>query len=72
MQSNIPPKGGRSPVPSARAWRKRTAGYITEIAITDTGIGISEEFQSHIFESFSRERSSTVSGIEGTGLAWES
>ena len=34
----------------------------------DTGIGISEEFQSHIFESFSRERSSTVSGIEGTGL----
>ena len=41
---------------------------ITEIAITDTGIGISEEFQSHIFESFSRERSSTVSGIEGTGL----
>ena len=41
---------------------------ITEIAITDTGIGISKEFQSHIFESFSRERSSTVSGIEGTGL----
>ena len=41
---------------------------ITEIAITDTGIGISEEFQSHIFESFSRERSSTVSGIEGTVL----
>ena len=41
---------------------------ITEIAITDTGIGISEEFQSHIFESFSQERSSSDSGIEGSGL----
>ena len=40
----------------------------TEIRIQDTGIGMSEEFQQHIFESFSRERSSTVSGIEGTGL----
>lgn len=39
-----------------------------EIVIGDTGIGISEEFQAHIFESFSRERSSTVSGIDGTGL----
>ncbi len=41
---------------------------ITEIAITDTGIGISRNSSQHIFESFSRERSSTVSGIEGTGL----
>ena len=29
---------------------------------------MSEEFQKHIFESFTRERSSTVSGVEGTGL----
>ena len=41
---------------------------MTEIRIADTGIGMSEEFRKHIFESFSRERSSTVSGIEGTGL----
>lgn len=41
---------------------------ITQILIHDTGIGMSEEFQSHIFESFSRERSSTVSGVEGSGL----
>ena len=39
-----------------------------EISIADTGIGMSEEFQKHIFESFTRERSSTVSGVEGTGL----
>lgn len=41
---------------------------ITEFKITDTGIGMSEEFQNHIFESFSRERSSTISGVEGSGL----
>lgn len=41
---------------------------ITEFSVTDTGIGMSEEFQKHIFDSFSRERSSTASGIEGTGL----
>ena len=34
----------------------------------DTGIGMSEEFQKHIFEEFTREESSTVSGIQGTGL----
>ena len=31
-------------------------------------IGMSEEFQKHIFESFSQERSSSDSGIEGSGL----
>ena len=29
---------------------------------------MSEEFQAHVFDSFSRERSSTQSGIIGTGL----
>lgn len=41
---------------------------VTELAVTDTGIGMSEEFQMHMFESFSRERTSTISGIEGSGL----
>ena len=36
--------------------------------LRDTGIGISKEFQQHIFESFSRAESATVSGIQGTGL----
>jgi len=39
-----------------------------EFHVKDTGIGISEEFQKRIFEPFERERSSTVSGIQGTGL----
>ncbi|GEM_PF-3367405 len=36
--------------------------------ISDTGIGMSEEFQKRLFEPFSREKNTTVSGIEGTGL----
>ncbi len=39
-----------------------------EFHIKDTGIGMSEEFVSHIFEPFERERNSTISGIQGTGL----
>ena len=38
------------------------------IIIADNGIGMSEEFQEHIFESFSQERSSSDSGVEGSGL----
>ena len=39
-----------------------------EFSVKDNGIGMSKEFLEHIFESFSRERSSTVTGIQGTGL----
>ena len=39
-----------------------------EFRIKDNGIGMSEEFQKNIFEAFSREKTSTVSGIQGTGL----
>ena len=38
------------------------------ITITDNGIGMSEDFQKHIFEIFERERNSTVSHIEGNGI----
>ena len=36
--------------------------------VTDNGIGMSEEFQKHMFENFSREENSTTRGIQGTGL----
>ena len=39
-----------------------------EFRITDTGIGMSAEFKETIFEAFTREHTSTVSGIQGTGL----
>ncbi len=44
-------------------------GYANyEFHIKDTGIGMSEEFVAHIFEPFEREKNSTISGIQGTGL----
>ena len=39
-----------------------------EIRVKDNGIGMSPEFAERIFEPFERERSSTVSKIQGTGL----
>ena len=39
-----------------------------EFLVKDNGIGMSRDFLEHIFESFSREHSSTVTGIQGTGL----
>ncbi len=45
------------------------SGYGTyEFKIKDTGIGMSRDFIQSIFDPFTRERSSTVSGIQGTGL----
>lgn len=38
------------------------------ITVSDTGIGMSEEYQKHIFEPFSREHNSTISRVEGSGL----
>jgi signal transduction histidine kinase/CheY-like chemotaxis protein len=44
-------------------------GYGTyEFRIKDNGIGMSEEFVKTVFEPFTREKTSTVSGIQGTGL----
>lgn len=39
-----------------------------ELRVKDSGIGMSPEFAAKVFEAFERERTSTVSGIQGTGL----
>ena len=36
--------------------------------VEDNGIGMSYEFQEHMWEEFAREETSTISGIQGTGL----
>ncbi|MBQ1331228.1 MAG: response regulator, partial [Desulfovibrio sp.] len=41
---------------------------VLEFRIKDNGIGMSEEFKKTIFQAFTREKTSTVSGIQGTGL----
>ncbi len=41
---------------------------IYEIRVSDSGIGMSKEFAAKVFEAFEREKTATVSGIQGTGL----
>lgn len=45
---------------------EQNASY--ELRVKDSGIGMSPEFAEKVFEAFERERTSTVSGIQGTGL----
>ena len=39
-----------------------------EFTIKDNGIGMSQEFLEHVFDTFTREQTSTTNGIQGTGL----
>lgn len=40
----------------------------TVVTVADNGIGMSQEFQKHIFEPFERKRTSTISKVEGSGI----
>lgn len=71
LLSNAVKYTGAGGIVSLRITEKAGApeGYAHyEFTIKDTGIGMSEEFVSHIFEPFEREKNSTISGIQGTGL----
>ncbi len=62
---------GAGGIVSMRIMQKKgaPAGYASyEFHIKDNGIGMSKEFAARIFEPFEREKNSTVSGIQGTGL----
>ena len=62
------PTGGMISIRIAEKNGAPTGRACYEFRIKDNGIGMSEEFQKHIFEEFTREENSTVSGIQGTGL----
>ncbi len=62
------PEGGEIRVSIRELPGDREGECIVESSVQDNGIGMSEEFVSSIFEEFSRERSSSQSGIQGTGL----
>ena len=64
-RGNISLKVSEEEVP---ADNKQPQTSMYEFRIKDDGIGMSREFQKIIFDSFTRERTSTVSGIQGTGL----
>ncbi len=63
------PEGGSINVTLREELSPRGNDYIRlRISVKDTGIGMTEEFRQHIFESFAREDSKRVHRTEGTGL----
>ena len=62
------PEGGKIHF-SVRELPYEREGYaLFQTVVEDTGIGISKEYIPHLFEAFTREKSSSESGIMGTGL----
>ena len=62
------PDNGRIEI-TLRQLHTKVKGYADyELHVKDNGIGMSEEFAKKIFEPFEREKTSTVSGVQGTGL----
>ncbi len=62
------PEGGRIDILMNEKPSDKPQTALYELTVRDTGIGMSPDFVDHIFEFFSRERTSTVSKTEGTGL----
>lgn len=60
------PEGGKVFVAAKSVINRGYADY--EIHVKDNGIGMTPEFAETVFDAFARERSSTVSRIQGTGL----
>mgnify|MGYP004457403295 FL=1 len=62
------PEGGNITVDISEVHHSEEGHTFFKIVIADTGIGMSEEYLPHIFEEFTRERTSTESKVVGTGL----
>ena len=62
------PAGGRISISCKELPGEAPDTCTVETTVEDNGIGMSSEFLSHAYESFSREQTSTVSGVQGTGL----
>lgn len=61
------PVGGRVSIVLQQIGSDET-GRTLELRVKDSGIGMSKEFAATVFEAFERERTSTVSRTQGTGL----
>ncbi len=62
------PNGGKISVKLKQSPSRNPENAVYTFLIRDTGIGMSKDFQEHLFETFSQERTSTNSKLLGTGL----
>ena len=62
------PPGGKISVRVIQSASKTPGRAAYEFRVKDNGIGMTPEFAARVFEAFEREKTSTVSGIQGTGL----
>ncbi len=62
------PEGGTILVEFSQKEKIENGRTLYGILVKDSGIGMTKEFAAKVFEAFERERTSTVSGIQGTGL----
>ncbi len=62
------PNGGKISIKLKQSPSRNEGHAVYTFLIKDTGIGMSKEFQEHLFETFSQERTSTNSKLLGTGL----
>ena len=62
------PEGGNISVNLKQISEVRDVFSDYELRVKDSGIGMTPEFAAKVFEAFERERTSTVSKIQGTGL----
>lgn len=62
------PEGGSISFSLREESLERSGESMYVITVADTGIGMSKEYLDHIYEEFSRERNSTSSHVEGSGL----
>ena len=62
------PEGGEVSVVLSQAGRAEEGRAAYELHVKDTGIGMTAEFAERVFDAFEREQTTTVSGIQGTGL----
>ncbi len=60
--------GGKISIKLKQSPSRKAGHAVYTFLIKDTGIGMSKEFQEHLFETFSQERTSTNSKLLGTGL----
>ncbi|MBP5450316.1 MAG: response regulator, partial [Spirochaetales bacterium] len=62
------PDGGMVAVRVSQSIPSQNGDAEYEFRVKDNGIGMSKEFAKNVFAAFEREKTSTVSGIQGTGL----